>query len=36
VAVDSADNLYVLTGAVANKSDKTVQPGQVLKIVPEK
>ncbi|WP_310786155.1 hypothetical protein [Mycobacterium sp. Z3061] len=36
VAVDSADNLYVLTGAVANQSDKTVQPGQVLKVVPEK
>lgn len=36
VAVDSADNLYVLTGAVSNRSDKTVQPGQVLKIVPEK
>lgn len=36
VAVDSADNLYVLTGAVANQSDKTLQPGQVLKVVPDK
>jgi serine/threonine-protein kinase len=36
VAVDSADNLYVLTGAIADQSDKSVHPGQVLKVVPEK
>lgn len=36
VAVDSADNLYVLTGAVADSANKTTLPGQVLKIVPEK
>ncbi|MDP7702349.1 MULTISPECIES: hypothetical protein [unclassified Mycobacterium] len=36
VAVDSADNLYVLTGAIADQSDKSVRPGQVLKVVPEK
>lgn len=36
VAVDSADNLYVLTGAVADPATKTTEPGQVLKIVPEK
>lgn len=36
IAVASADNLYVLTGAVADSANKTIQPGQVLKIVPEK
>lgn len=37
VAVDSADNVYVVTTTtVTDQSNKIVQPGQVLKIVPDK
>lgn len=36
VAVDAADNLYLLTSDVADQSGKITQPGQVLKVVPEK
>ncbi|OBJ54594.1 hypothetical protein [Mycobacterium sp. 1423905.2] len=35
VAIDAADNLYVLTGAMNNSSDRITQPGQVLKIPPD-
>ncbi|OBK40933.1 hypothetical protein [Mycobacterium kubicae] len=35
VAIDAADNLYVLTGAMNNNSDKITQPGQVLKLPPD-
>ncbi|OBI91182.1 hypothetical protein [Mycobacterium asiaticum] len=35
VAFDSTNNLYVLTSAVSDRSNKLIQPGRVLKIPPD-